>query len=231
MFRRIVMTALLAGAVAGFVVTAFQYWQVVPLIEAAERFEAAPVHDHAAAGAAPAAGRDHGQVAWQPADGLERAFFTLLANLLTAVGFGLVLSAAYAVRGGCDLHQGLLWGAGGFAAFALAPAFGLPPEIPGSIAADLFARQTWWLAAAGATAGGLALLVFGRSWLARAAALLLLVAPHAVGAPRPEAMGGNAPPELAAAFVVASLFASAVFWLVLGAASGYLFRRFAPTAA
>ncbi|MEI2612914.1 MAG: CbtA family protein [Candidatus Promineifilaceae bacterium] len=40
-------------------------------------------------------------------------------------------------------------------AFQLAPAFGLPPELPGMAAADLGARQVWWCGTALATGVGI----------------------------------------------------------------------------
>ena len=49
-----------------------------------------------------------------------------------------------------------------FAAFGLAPALGLPPELPGAFAASLRERQLWWLLAASGAAAGLLLLAFKR---------------------------------------------------------------------
>ena len=48
---------------------------------------------------------------------------------------------------------------------------------------------------------------------------------HIVGAPQPDSDGGTAPAELESAFVIASLIANAIFWLALGALSGFLFER------
>lgn len=127
-----------------------------------------------------------------------------------------------------DAATGLLWGAAGFAAFAAAPALGLPPELPGSAAAELMPRQAWWLGTAVATLLGLAALGYGNGAAWRIGGLVLLVAPHLVGAPAPEA-GAEAtvPAELAARFAAASLVVAALFWAVLGAASGWLYRRLA----
>ena len=67
------------------------------------------------------------------------------------------------------------WGLAGFAAFTLAPNLGLPPELPAMPAADLLARQAWWIGTVVATAAGLALIVFGRSpWFAVLGIALLL---------------------------------------------------------
>ena len=70
-----------------------------------------------------------------------------LANLVTAIGFGLLLVAASEFAGGiAGWRQGLLWGLAGFAAFTLAPGLGLPPELPAMPAAELVPRQAWWIA-------------------------------------------------------------------------------------
>ncbi|WP_042701022.1 CbtA family protein, partial [Azospirillum sp. B506] len=46
--------------------------------------------------------------------------------------------------------------------------------------------------------------------------------PHLIGAPHPESAEGAVPPELAARFFAASLGGSALFWAILGSASGWL---------
>ena len=163
--------------------------------------------------------------AWAPEDGIERLLFTLLANLLTGIGFALVLAACFALyRGPVDGRWGLLWGLAGFCVFALAPALGLPPEPPGVDAAPLFERQTWWLSAAAATAAGLGLVVFGRGWPMKAAGIAALVLPHLAGAP--EAAGhGALPPALAVEFAVASVVSAGLFWLALGGLAGTVYRR------
>ena len=151
---------------------------------------------------------------------------------MAAIGFGLLLGAGFALSGGAvGWRRGLLWGAAGFAIFALAPALGLPPELPGAEAAPLAARQGWWLATVLATGGGLALLVFDRRLALKGLAIVLIVLPHLLGAPQPEQHGGLAPAELARAFVAASLFTSALLWLVLGAVSGLAFERLGKASA
>ena len=90
------------------------------------------------------------------------------------------------------------WAAGGFAATGLATGLGLSPELPGSAAADLFARQIWWIGTAAATGAGLYALIKLRTPLAIAAGVLLLVLPHLIGAPHPHEYVSTAPAELAA---------------------------------
>jgi cobalt transporter subunit CbtA len=226
MARRIFLVGILAGLIAGSFVTLVQMAKVTPLILRAETYEAkAAAHEHGAATAQPAE-----ETAWEPAEGLERRLYTWLANILVGIGFGLVLSAGFALRHAfageaIDARRGLCWGTAGFAAFALAPALGLPPEPPGTMAADLAARQAWWLGTALATLGGIGLLAFARYASAKVAGCLLLVVPHAIGAPPAPHAESLVPAELAAQFVASSLAAAALFWLVLGGVGGWLFQR------
>jgi cobalt transporter subunit CbtA len=148
-----------------------------------------------------------------------------MANVLAGVGFALLLAAAYALKGGVDWRRGLLWGLAGFATFALAPALGLPPQLPGSEAAPLMARQAWWLTTVAATGGGLGLIAFAPRWLWKGVGLLLLVMPHIVGAPGHSTVGGLAPVAMAQAFVVASLLSNLLFWLALGGLTAVAFNR------
>ena len=242
LLRRILAAGLIAGCVAGLAVTAVQQIQVVPLILAAELFEsAAPAHHHDATPheyAPGAAAHSHDSEAWAPQDGLERNLFTLLANIVAGVGYGAILVALMVFAGRkLDWQRGLLWGLGGFAAFALAPAMDLPPELPGMAAADLAARQMWWIATAGATIAGLGLIVFAPARHAALkiavplAGIALLALPHLLGAPEHAAEAGNVPAELAARFAVASLIAQAAFWAVLSAIAGHLLGRALPQVA
>jgi cobalt transporter subunit CbtA len=227
MLRRILLVAVIAGAVAGLVATVVQGARLWPLIAAAEQFEQAGAQPHHHGDAAPA--HDHD---WQPADGAERIAFTALFNILAGFGFALLLNGALALRQAVlqgaapDAATGAMWGLAGFACFALAPAFGLPPELPGMEAADLLDRQLWWAATALASAAGLAILGFARPVPWKVLGLVALAAPHVIGAPHAEGTG-SVPAELAAQFVGASLVAAAVFWVVLGAVSGWLHRRLA----
>lgn len=223
--RRILTAGLIAGIIAGTAVTVLQRLQVTPLILAAETYETAVDHQH-----------EHGTAAeeatdsWAPADGIERTTFTWLANILTGTGFGLVLAAAMGFAGrAVDGRRGVLWGLAGYGVFTIAPALGLPPELPGMVAADLAARQIWWLMAAGGAAAGLALIAFAPARPIRRplqwVGVVLILLPHLFGAPQEAAASGPVPAELAARFVVASLAASAVFWLLLGMVVGHRMSR------
>ncbi len=231
MVARVLTIAVIAGLVAGIIVTGAQFLRVFPLIQKAETYEqTAPAESHTH-GAASQGAHSHEASDWAPDDGLERTVFTLLANILTAVGFALLLNAAFAIYGRpIGLKQGVVWGLAGFAVFALAPAIGLPPELPGLQAAELFARQTWYFGTILATGAGLAAIVFLSHWAHQSLGAISIVAPHLIGAPHPAEFGGSTPPELAAMFVIASLSTTALLWIVLGGISGYLHDRFANTA-
>lgn len=231
MFRRIVTAALVAGVIAGLLATGLQMARLWPLILAAEEFEgAAPTQAHHH-GTDPTTAVAHAAMseAWAPEDGLERMAYTLFFNLLAGFGFALLVNAGLALSKAAgrplNLTTGLLWGLAGFAAFALAPSLGLPPELPGMPAADLLHRQVWWLATALATLAGIALIALPRRISLALMGALLIVLPHIIGAPHPDAGEvSRVPPALAASFVTASLATAAVFWAALGALSGWLQR-------
>jgi len=228
MFRAIVYAAVLSGIISGIFVSAVQAVRVVPLILEAEKYEAAASADVGSGNERDVgAGLESGDEdkVWAPDGVFERIAFTVSANLLAAIGYALLLAAAFAATGSGDWHSGLLWGLGGFAAFALAPALGLPPELPGAAAAELGARQAWWGGTAAATAAGLALVVRSRHPHSAVLGILLIALPHLIGAPEPQNHEGVAPEALARAFVVASLITNFLFWAVLGAATGFFFDR------
>lgn len=228
-FRRIFLAAALAGAVAGLMLAAVQQWRLVPLIAAAETFETIPAHGHAAGTPA----HDHAEAsAWAPADGPERTFYTVLATTLAGMGFALVMGGVALVA---DIRltpqTGIVWGLCGFAAFSLAPAIGLPPQLPGMAEAALGARQIWWWATVLVTGGALIGMAKFRTPLAIAVGVALIALPHLYGAPIPAEAGSAVPAELAAHFVAASLGAALIFWLIAGPLTGYLFQRFSKGAA
>lgn len=242
MFARLLWPALGAGCAAGLVLAVLQALLTTPMILSAEVYETARAE--ATAEPVPAAYRpaedqliqfvhggaddhaDEGGGSWMPEDGLERTAYTGLTAVLTGVGFALLLVSAMTLRGrSVSPKAGLAWGMAGFVTVALAPALGLPPELPGSAAADLVSRQIWWAGTAAATAIGLAAILFvdGKLWLAAGIALIAL--PHVLGAPHAGDYVSRAPAELAGHFVSASLVSSAVFWAVLGSVAGALMQR------
>ena len=230
-FRNIVVVAALAGALAGLGMTVAQQLTTVPLILKAEVYEqgATPAHDHGTrprTRACRAHAHEHGD-GWSPADGAERTFFSFAANILTGIGFALLLVAVSELFGGIsDWRQGLFWGLAGFAVFTLAPGLGLPPELPAMPAAELGARQAWWIGTALATALALGLLVYSRSLIAAIAAIVLLVMPHLIGAPQPVSYECPIPEGLHHSFVVAVVLTTLLFWVLLGGLAGLVRGRF-----
>jgi len=195
-----------------------------PLILAAEVYENAatpPGADHAGSGG------EHSSPAGPDGLDFERALSTLLVDVLAGVGFAFLLTGAVALVGRpVDWRRGVAWGLGGFAAFFAAPSLGLPPELPGMQAADLAARQAWWLATALATAVGLGLAaVSARAWM-KALAAALIVLPHVIGAPSVAHAPGTVPAELASEFAIATMVVTGLFWMVLGGLTGYFYNRF-----
>lgn len=271
LFRRIVLSALLIGALSGLLLSGVQRWQVIPIIGAAEGYEQARTsamaeakqdaaathagHAHGHGGHAHAvasdehAGHSQDADAWAPADGAERIAYTVLSNVLSAAGFALLLLAAmatalkYGAGAGrsraarLDWRYGLLWGLAGYGVFFVAPSLGLPPEIPGADAAAFESRQLWWTLTVLSTGAGLAVLAFGRSpwcW----AGLVLVAIPHVMGAPQlgsspfadyPANVAGQMS-ALARDFVWATALTNAIFWLALGALSGWTAKRYVKDA-
>jgi cobalt transporter subunit CbtA len=238
-FRAIVFSSIVAGFVVGAIVTVIQQFGTVPLILKAEVFEKAAEHSDQGAAAASQgsvaghshAEHEHAAEAWEPRDGLERNAYTAAANVLTAIGFALLLAAIFAMRSGnrstgMSWQEGLTWGLAGFAVFTLAPGLGLPPELPGVPAAPLLSRQIWWVLAVATTAGGLGLIFFRSSVPGSIAGLVLIVLPHVIGAPELEHIETNVPTSLSHQFVVAVTLTSLVFWFMLGGLTSVAFAHF-----
>ena len=229
-FRSIVFSAALAGLIVGVVISIAQFFGTVPLIQQSEVYErkaaAAPAaHSHAS----PANDQDkanHSESEWEPEEGFQRNAFTVGANILTAIGFALLLTGVYAVRGRhVTWREGLLWGLAGFVVFTAAPGLGLPPELPGMPVADLTARQTWWIATAAATAGGLGLLALNPAAWSAVLGLALIVLPHLIGAPLAPESHSAVPAALSHRFVVVVTLTSLLFWALLGVATSLAFER------
>ncbi|MEC9453575.1 MAG: CbtA family protein [Pseudomonadota bacterium] len=228
---RILLPAVISGVIAGAFFTSLQYIEVIPLIYEAETYETTEAAGRSLSDTHGADSQDaHDGEAWAPDDGLARAGMTLLANIVAAIGFGLLLSVSFVLlsaRGRTVVGRtGLLWGLAGFGIFNLAPAFGLPPELPGSEAAALEGRQGWWILTVVLTALGLGLIAFARPVYVRVLGVIPLVVPHVIGAPAPAHHGGLAPEEMAERYIYASLVTSAAFWLALGALTAFVHDRF-----
>src|SRR4051794_19237706 len=234
-FRSIVFSAALAGLIVGVVISIAQFFGTVPLIQQSEVYErktgTPPAHEHAGTTQDQAKNQDKAhshEREWEPEDGLQRNAFTVGANILTAIGFALLLTGVYAIRGRqVTWHEGLLWGLAGFVVFTAAPGLGLPPELPGMPVAPLTARQTWWIATAAATAGGLCLLAFRTTAWSAALGLALIALPHLIGAPLAPESHSAVPAALSHRFIFVVTLTSLLFWALLGVATSVAFERIA----
>jgi cobalt transporter subunit CbtA len=239
MIRNLFAAALLAALCAGLITAGLQHFRVTPLILHAEEFEGegghshehgveAADHEHADAVAATEAEPEE----WAPADGIERTTYTSLATILVAAGFALLIGAVSMFSGiPITFANGFLWGIAGFLTFSLAPAYGLAPELPGMPAADLFARQVWWVGTALATGAACLLLAKTRAGWAFAVAIALVAIPHIIGAPAAPDEPSGVPAHLATEFAAITLGTALVFWLVLGTVFGKLNDVFATRSA
>ena len=217
--RGILLTALASGLAAGIAFFAAQLVTTGPLIARAE------LHEHAEQHAtSPAHSHDAGE--WEPGEGIERTSYTLAADVIIGIGYAFLLVGAVRLSARpVTLRSGLAWGAAGFLVFVAAPALGLQPEPPGGRPADLLARQTWWLLTAGATAFGLWLILLQPRSRLRAVGVLLLVAPHLIGAPQPMEAVSEVHASLSSSFVWAALTANAILWMVLGLGVCWLYPK------
>jgi len=220
MTNRILTSALFAGFGAGLLAAVLQYIFIQPVLLHAELFESGALSHDPAIGSAVHVDRP-------PFDMMRNALSVLFAALIYT-GYALILVALMATaseRGhALTVKRGIIWGISGFVAVHFAPAFGLAPELPGFAAADVTLRQIWWFATVATTGIGLWLLAFGTSPIAVAGAAVLIAAPHIVGAPHPEMLTGNTPPELAGLFASRTLGVGLAAWATLGALAAYFWN-------
>jgi len=236
MIVRVLKAALVAGFLAACVAATLQTFLTSPLILQAETYEkAAAPEAHAAAGFARLLHLAHVQhapadaqegSAWEPGEGFPRIAFTALATLVSGVGYASILAALILAAGRrFDVQTTLRWAIGGFLAASLAPAVGLPPELPGMGGAHLAERQIWWVCTALGTGLGLYLVTNVRHHAAIGIGLIVIVLPHLIGAPHAEAAASDVPAVLAAQFAARSLAVAFAFWATLGLALGWYWTR------
>ena len=226
MLKETLLASLLAGLCAAVILTCLQTVWVTPLILQGEVYEDAAAAAHQSAPAVAQEGHHHEADEWKPHDGMERTLYTAAADLLLAVGYAFVLISTYLLwRAPRTALWGAAFGLAGFAVFFAAPALGLPPELPGTAAAELSIRQAWWVMTAAATAVGLLMLFSSQRLPIRLLAVAVLIAPHLVPAPQPDVAGSLAPEGLQSQFRLATTVCNAIFWLTLGVASSIAWRK------
>jgi len=224
MNQKLLTSAVFAGLAAGLIAAALQFYFVIPTLLEGELFETGERVHFSATGSpqsvrgAPGLGNEWGRHA-----------MTVGFNVVTYVGFGFLMLAAMAlteIRGFTKItaRSGIVWGLCGFIAIQMAPAMGLPPVLPGTIGAEVAARQAWWLGTLVASGLGLWMIAFVRGPVALIG-IALLAAPQFIGAPRLDTYWGVAPPELAAQFVSYSLGVAAVGWTSLGFLCAWFWTR------
>ncbi|MGH1463764.1 MAG: CbtA family protein [Cognatishimia sp.] len=225
MSKNLLSSALFAGLIAGAVAALLQFVFVIPVLLEGELYEGGERLHFLIDGTtqsergAPGLGSE-----W------ARHAMTVAFNMVTYTGYGLILAAAMLFaqdKGAAQVSAkaGLIWGLAGFIAVQLAPAIGLPPELPGTPAAELAPRQIWWIATILATAAALAMIAFAQSGLWQIAGGILLILPHLIGAPHLDTYYGVAPPELSAEFVTLSLGMAAIGWALLGYFTAFFIKR------
>lgn len=251
MIQRMLTGALVAGCAAWLLAAVLHFAFVQKYILLGEEYEsgaavhfggvapatgaaATETHSHDATTTEEGHSHDGTEAAHDHGDGGEAS--TLARDLWTTVFFGLVYVAyALILVAGFGLariygkvitaREGLIWGIAGFAAFQLAPAMGLAPELPGTLAADLGARQLWWWGTVAATVAALGLLGYGRSLVTAGLAIVLLALPHVIGAPELDGFSGVAPPEVAGAFSARVLGVGLAVWALMGWVAGFVWAR------
>tara|TARA_R110002110_G_scaffold284986_1_gene499120 strand:+ start:98887 stop:99627 length:741 start_codon:yes stop_codon:yes gene_type:complete len=239
MLRQIFYPGLLAGLIAGVFIFGVQQIELIPLILQAEVYEGVSgdgLPDEGFVSSESPVTREHidadGRVheqerdPWAPGDGFERIAFSFVSNVISGVGFGLILSAAIILsRRQYSWRQGVIWGLAGFVAVHLAPAFSLPPELPGMASeADLLARQIFAIATTAFTVAGLGLIAFGRGLISQFGGAFLIVLPHFYKIER-VAVEHAVPAELVGQFVVSSLVVTGLFWMLLGGLTARFIAR------
>jgi len=244
-FRNIVFSAVIVGIIVGSLYGLFQQFQINPIIYASESYEVSDVKDLAVAhtndNAQATHSHDHGDgTGWSPANAFERITATLIANILTAITFSLIMIAVMSFHNlksnkpKLNWKTGVLWGAGLMLSMFVAPSLlGLQPEIPGTVSESIGQRQIWWISSSVSTALGLLLLYYGASAFKIAGAILLIL-PHVLGAPTPETHHyENTDPlvvealnQLSGQFVIMTTIGMAIFCLLIGTLCGFASTRF-----
>jgi cobalt transporter subunit CbtA/cobalt transporter subunit CbtB len=252
MITRVLTVGLLAGLLAGLAIAVLQQFTTSPLILAAEVFEDAAkksanaasmvdsrvsgsswsralgarlflVHEHGPS----VAGQPREAEGWKPANGLPRFFYTSIATIATAVGFAMLLLSGMIMAGDeINERRALMWAIAAFVAMGFAPALGLPPELPGSAAGPIVARQVWWVGTAAATALALWMALRFDNVAVMVASAFLFAVPHMIGAPHAGGYESRAPAELAAQFAATSLGVQAALWVAVSLAAGALWQWF-----
>ncbi|MBP2568562.1 cobalt transporter subunit CbtA [Agrobacterium tumefaciens] len=212
--QKLFFAAIIAGSIGGIFASALNISITVPMILQAEISEHAAEHAHAGE----QGGHEHPEMS-----AFARNTLTVVGMMLAHVGFALMMTVLAELKGSlASWKSGLAWGAAGYLIFSLVPALGLPPELPGMPAPDLLQRQVWWITCTACTAGAIVSAVNYRSPRALIAAAVLVAMPFLIGAPAAPEMETLVPATLHHEFVIGTLAANLVTWLVMGLSLGMI---------
>ncbi len=177
-FRNLVLSAFVIAIFSGFCFSLYQSFFITPLILQAEVYEVAePVNQATEI-----------EAASPPSDGLERESWSFAANFLLCFAYALILLSLMSLHSGVNRFNAVLWGGAAFLGVFVAPALGLPPEIPGMQAAYLEGRQSWWLLTVFISLLSLWLISF-KAPIHKLIGLIFISLPHLIGAPQAELHG------------------------------------------
>ncbi len=219
-FRNLVLSAFIIAIFAGLIFSAYQAFFITPIILSSEVYEVLEPASH--------------QIeAWSPEDGIERHSWSFATNFLLCFAYALILLSAMTVKSNITTIKGLYWGIAAYLTIFVAPALGLPPEIPGMEAAFLEGRQVWWIVTLIFTAVSLWMIAFQELFY-KGIGVVLITIPHIFGAPQPESHGfANTDPQAVEAlttlwhqFIIQTSIANALLWLVIGTSAGFLVNKF-----
>lgn len=221
MLSKLLASALFAGAAAGLIAGLLQLLFVQPVLLHAELYESGElVHFGSIASSA------HPDL---PGFDAVRDLLSIVFSMLTYTGYAMMLVALMLIAEERGAHvtarTGIIWGIAGFVAAHFAPGFSLAPELPGSAAADIGARQVWWFATVISAGIAMWLLAFGRNWAMWGSAVILLAAPHVIGAPMPDTLTGPVPTEIASLFASRAYGVGMVAWVMLGCFAAYFLDK------
>jgi cobalt transporter subunit CbtA len=223
-FRTLVLSAFAIAIIAGAMLSIYQAFFITPIIVGSEVYEVVEAVTHHQAEVAEA---------WAPEDGIERHSWNFVSNFLLCFAYALILLSAMSIRTSVNTVKGVFWGGAAYLTIFVAPALGLPPEIPGMEAAHLEERQVWWLVTVVLTAISLWLIAFQNN-VYKVLGIFLLIIPHMLGAPQPEIHGfANTDPAAVEAltrlwhdFILQTSIANALLWVIIGALSGFIANKF-----
>lgn len=224
MLKQIVTSAVFAGVAAGVLAALLQIALVVPLIMEAELFESG-ARTHFPVDGSPQSERGAPSVWDEPLRHIYTIGFS--AVTFTAYAFFMVAGFVLATRAGHVISpkRGIIWGLCGAIAVVIAPAIGMPPEVPGAIGVEVGPRQVWYLSCVALTLVGLTQIAFGgrsRAWIT---APIFLAVPHLIGAPTLDTYWGVVPAELASEFVARVMGVALISWVMLGLLAAYFWIR------